>query len=190
MSFVRPLMRPVATDLSDRSHQRPNKTHSPRQVYRVKEKKEEVHTTVEPEKAKADDEVQICNIKMDVSVASTRPMVFGKSVNPSIQRPIMANDHEASSSNSTSKYFQPRWCPSGLTRTQRRKLQCLRAQEKKEKEFKRLRDKQSNHYRPMVPQGKVWRVKEVDQPARPIEPPQETGLTGTSDWSDRYKRSV
>jgi len=76
-----------------------------------------------------------------------------------------ANDHEASSSNSTSKYFQPRWCPSWLTRTQRRKLQRLRAQEKKEKEFKRLRDKQSNHYRLMVPQGKVWRVKTADQPA-------------------------
>ena len=95
-------------------------------------------------KAKADDEVQICNIKVDVSVASTRPMVFDKSVNPPVQRPIMDNDHEASSSNSTSKYFQPRWCPPGLTRTQRRKLQRL---------------------------CKVWRVKAVDQPARPVKPP-------------------
>jgi len=134
-------------------------------VYRVKKKKDEVHTTVDPEKAKADDEVQICNIKVDVSVASTRPMVFDKSVNPPVQRPIMDNDHEASSSNSTSKYFQPRWCPPGLTRTQRRKLQHLCAQEKKDQEFKRLRDKQFNNYRPMVPQGKVWRVKVVDQPA-------------------------
>jgi len=158
-------VRPVAADRSDRSHQRPGKAHSPRQVYRVKEKKEEVQPTIDPEKAKADDVVQIGNIKVVVNDAGTRPMVFGKSVNPSIQRPIMANDHEASSSNSTSKYFQPRWCPSGLTRTQRRKLQRLRAQEKKEKEFKRLRDKQSDHYRPMVPRGKVWRVKAVDQPA-------------------------
>ena len=77
----------------------------------------------------------------------------------------MANDHEASSSSSTSKYFQPRWCLPGLARTQRRKLQRLRAQEKKEQEFKRLRDKQFNHYRPMVPQGKEWRVKVVDQQA-------------------------
>jgi len=134
--------------------------------------------------------VQIGNIKVVVNDAGTRPMVFGKSVNPSIQRPIMANDHEASSSNSISKYFQPRWCPSGLTRTQRRKLQRLRAQEKKEKEFKRLRDKQSNHYKPMVPQGKVWRVKAVDQPARPVKPPQETGLTGTSGQSDRPEQPV
>jgi len=125
-----------------------------------------------------------------VNDAGTRPMVFVKSVNPSIQRPIMANDREASSSSSTSKYYQPRWCPPGLTRTQRRKLQRLRAQVKKEQEFKRLRDKQSNHYRPMVPQGKVWRVKTVDQPARSVEPPQAIGLTGTSDRSDLPEQPV
>jgi len=83
-----------------------------------------------------------------VNDAGTRPMVFGKSVNPSIQRPIMANDREDSSSSSTSKYFQPRWCPPRWTRTQRRKLQRLRAQVKTEQEFKRLRDRQFNHYRP------------------------------------------
>ena len=77
-----------------------------------------------------------------------------------------------------------------MTCTQRRKLQCLRAQEKKEKEFKRLRDKQSNHYRPMVPQDKVWRVKAVDQPARPVKPPQETGLTGTSNRFDCPEQPV
>ena len=131
-------------------------------MYRVKKKKDEVHTTVDPEKAKADDEVQICNIKVDVSVASTRLMVFDKSVNPPVQRPIMDNDHEASSCNSTSKYFQPRWCPPGLTCTQKRKLQCLRVQEKKEQEIQKLRDKQFNQCRPMVPQDKIWRVKATD----------------------------
>jgi hypothetical protein len=117
-------------------------------------------------------------------------MVFEKLVNPPVQRSIMDNDHEASNSNSTSKYIQPRWCPPGLTRTQRRKMQHLRAQEKKDQEFKRLRDKQFNNYRPMVPQGKVWRVKAADQPAQPAEPPQVTGLTGTSDRSDRPEQPV
>ena len=182
-------VRGVSLHRSDRSHRRPVKVRSPRQVYRVKKKKDEVHTTIDPEKAKVDDEVQICNIKLDVSVASTRPMVFDKSVNPPVQRPIMDNDHEASSSNSTSKYFQPRWCPPGLTRTQRRKLQRLRAQEK-DQEFKRLRDKQFNNYRPMFPQGKVWRVKAVDQPARLVEPPQATDLTSTGDRSDRPEQPV
>ena len=42
----------------------------------------------------------------------------------------------------------------------------------------------------MVPQGKVWRVKAVDQLARPVDPPQATGLTGTSDRSDRLEQPV
>ena len=159
-------------------------------MYRVKEKKEEVQSTIDSKKIKANIVVQIGNIKVTVNDVGTRPMVFDKSVNPYVQRPIMDNDHEASNSNSTSKYFQLRWCPPGLTYTQRRKLQRLRAQEKKDQEFKRLRDKQFNNYRPMVPQGKVWRVKVVDQPARPVESPQAIGLTGTSDRSDRPEQPV
>ena len=114
---------------------------------------------------------------MAVDNVGKKSIVFGKSVNSPIQRPTRANDHQAGSSSSASKHFRPRWCPLGLTRTQKRMLQRLRFQEKKEQEFKRLRDKQFNNYRPMVPQDKVWRVKVVDQPARPVEPPQATGLT-------------
>ena len=111
---------------------------------------------VGPEKTIADDVVQISDVKMVINDVSKRPMVFGKSVNPSVQRSIMANDHKASSgkassSSSASKYFQPRWCPSGLTRTQKRKLQHLRFQEKKEQEIMKLKDKQFNQRRPMVP---------------------------------------
>jgi len=119
------LVRPVTTDQSDRSHHGSCQFHSPRQVYRVKENKEEVQSIVDLEKIKADAVVQIGNIKVVVIEAGTRPMVLGKSVDTSVQRLIMADDHEASSNTTTSKYFQPRWCPSGLTRTQKRKLQCL-----------------------------------------------------------------
>jgi hypothetical protein len=63
-----------------------------------------------------------------------------------------ANDHEASGSNS--KYFLLRWCPPGLTRTQRRKLQRLRFQEKREKELEKQRGVAFNQYKPMVPQEK------------------------------------
>ena len=116
-----------------------------------------------------------------------KKIMFGKSVNSPVQRPIRANDHQAGSSSSASKHFRPRWCPPGLTRTQKRKLQHLRVQEKKEQEIQKLRDKQFNQCRPMVPQGKVWRVKSADQPARPVKPSQATGLTGTSDRSDRLE---
>ena len=42
----------------------------------------------------------------------------------------------------------------------------------------------------MVPQGKVWRVKAVDQPAQPVELPQATGLTGSSNRSDCPEQPV
>jgi hypothetical protein len=96
------------------------------------EEERRVQSTIDSLKIKVDAVVQIDNIKVDVNEAGTRPMVFGKSFNTFVQRPIMADDHEASSSSTTtSKYFQSSWCPSGLTRTQKRKLQRLRCLEKK-----------------------------------------------------------
>jgi len=159
-------------------------------VYYVKEKKEHVQSTVDSEKIKPDAVVQIGNIKVDVNEAGTRPMVLGKSVDTSVERPIMADDHEASSSITTSKYFQPRWCPSGLTGTQKRKLQRLRCQKKKGHEDEKLKAGQLKKCRPIIPQSKVWRVKSADQPAGPVGPPLPTGLTGIADRSDRPDQPV
>ena len=75
----------------------------------------------------------------------------------------MANDHEADSSKIVAdKYHQPRWCPSSLTHTQKRKLQRLRNKEKREQEEEKLRDEDFNRYKPMFPQGKVWKIKAAD----------------------------
>jgi hypothetical protein len=101
----------------------------------------------------------------------------------------MADNHEASSS-STDKYSQPRWCPPGLTHTQKRRLQRLRCQEQKEQEAERLRDEQLNKYKPIFPQSKVWRVKSANQPAGPVEPPLQTDLTGIANRSDRLEQPV
>ena len=109
---------------------------------------------------------------------------FCKSVDTSVQRPIVADDHEASSNTKISKYFQPRWCPSGLTHTQKRKLQCLWCQEKKGHEVEKLKAGQFNKCRPIVPQSKVWRVKSAHQPAGPVGPPLSTGLTRIADRSE------
>ena len=94
--------------------------------------------------------------------AQKGPMIVEKSVNIS-QKLVLANDHEASSSNPNDqdkeKYFQPRWCLPGLSHSQKRRLQCLRRQEQKEQEAEKLREEHFNKYRPMVPQGKEWRAK-------------------------------
>ena len=59
--------------------------------------------TIDPEKIKADAVVQIGDIEVAVEDVSKRPMVSGKSVNPSVQRLIMPNYHRANSSSSASK---------------------------------------------------------------------------------------
>jgi hypothetical protein len=64
---------------------------------------------------------------------------------------VAANDHEASGSKSRLECFLLRWCPPGLTHTQRRKLQRLRLREKREKELEKKRDEDFNSYRSMVP---------------------------------------
>ena len=116
-----------------------------------------------------------------------KPMLLFKLVDVPSQRLVMANDHEASGSKSiANKYHQPRWCPLGLTHTQKRKLQRLHNKERKEQEAEKMRDEHFNKYRPMIPQGKVWKIKTADQPAGPVGPTQLTGQTGQPDWSDRF----
>jgi hypothetical protein len=47
----------------------------------------------------------------------------------------------------------------------------LRLREKREKELEKRRDEDFNSYRPMVPQGKEWRVKIVTQ-TEAVKPPE------------------
>ena len=112
-------VRPVTSDRSDRSHQRPGQVPAPRFEYRIKEKKEEQKPVADPEKPKTD-VVQIGEIKVPIKDTGKKPMDIEKSVEVPSQKPVMANDHEAGSSKGVAdKYHQPRWCPSGLTHTQK-----------------------------------------------------------------------
>ena len=116
----------------------------------MKKKKLEVQSEATAEKAKADTIVQD---------KGKEPMVINKSATssaPPVQKPFTANNHEAGGSKVADKYHQPRWCPEGLTHTQKRKLQRLRNKEKREQEAEKARDEYFNKYRPMIPQGKVW----------------------------------
>ena len=120
-------------------------------------------------------------------------MIIEKPVKVS-QKLVLANDHEANSNNlkdqDKEKYFQPRWCPPGLTHTQERRLQHLRCQEQMEKEAEKLRDEIFDECRPRFPQGKMWRVKTVDQPTGPVGLLQPTGQTNVPDRSDRSEQLV
>jgi hypothetical protein len=94
-----------------------------------------------------------------------------------------------SGSGDNSKYFLPRWCPPSLTHTQRRKLQRLRFQEKREKELEKQRDEAFNQYKPMIPQGKEWRVKTSSQPAS-VRPVEDVGQTDDSETPPNFSSSV
>ena len=98
---------------------------------------------------------------------------------PLNDKPILAivpkatsNDHEAGSSQTEvtrprdPKYTQPKWCPPGITKTQKRKLQRARNREKAEKEAEQARDAEFNAERPMVP-NQVW-VPKLNPPPSPL----------------------
>ena len=59
-------VRPVHTDRSDWSHQRPGQAPVPRFEYRIKERKEEQKLVTDSEKLKADFVVQIGEIKVPI----------------------------------------------------------------------------------------------------------------------------
>ena len=87
---------------------------------------------VDSEKAPAAKVVQVEDGKGKAHDVQEGLVFVEKPVNIS-QKLVLANDHEASSSNlkgqDKEKYFQPRWCPPGLTHTQKKRLQRLRRQE-------------------------------------------------------------
>ncbi|KAK1668451.1 hypothetical protein QYE76_056610 [Lolium multiflorum] len=80
-----------------------------------------------------------------------------------------ANDHEASTSKAKPrdpKYTQPKWCPLGLTKTQKRRLQRMRNQEKVEHTAEKRRDEffDKTHRVPY----KKWVLKKVEGAAVPM----------------------
>jgi hypothetical protein len=60
-----------------------------------------------------------------------------------------------------SKYLQPRWCPLGLTRTKKRKLQRLRLAKMQEREQEKQWDKQFDEIKPRTLPKQEWRRKEA-----------------------------
>jgi hypothetical protein len=92
-----------------------------RQEYRVKEKKDELEPMqVDSEKVPIVKVVQVEDEKARIQDAQKGLMIVEESVDIS-QKLVLANNREASGSNSKvqgkEKYFQPRWCPPGLTHT-------------------------------------------------------------------------
>jgi hypothetical protein len=82
------------------------------------------------------------------------PMIFGELANTTKQEDM------STIKTADPKYSMPRWCPAGLTRSQKRKLQRLRAKENQEKEAEKIFNDTHPQYPP--PQKK-WRPKTVEE---------------------------
>jgi hypothetical protein len=83
-------------------------------------------------------------------------VIFGESAN--------TNEKEGTAVNKTAdpKYSMPRWCLSGLTRSQKRKLQRLRAKENQEKEaekYSMTRIHSIRHHKRDGDQGPLRKIK-------------------------------
>jgi hypothetical protein len=80
------------------------------------------------------------------------------------------------------KYSMPRWCPAGLTRSQKRKLQRLRAKEHQEKEAEKIFNDTHPQYPPLQ---KKWRPKVVEEKQSATKIENKTALVqhpaGTTD---------
>jgi hypothetical protein len=145
-----------------------------KKVYKPKIREEEVQEmNIDPERTTSLDIIQIGTMNVPTEGSGKRPVVLNnQAVTPTQKGFVVAtNDHEASGSKSRLECFLLRWCPPDLTHTQRQKLQRLRLHEKREKEPEKQRDDVFNSYRPMVSQGKEWRVKTVPQ-TKAVKPPE------------------
>ena len=70
-------VRPVHTDRSDRSQQRPAQSHPPKQEYHIKEKEDEVQPLqVDSRKTIVDDGVQVGDVNVVVKDVGKKPMAF------------------------------------------------------------------------------------------------------------------
>jgi hypothetical protein len=81
-------------------------------------------------------------------------MIFGESANTNQKGGTVVNK------TTDPKYSMPRWCPSGMTRSQKQKLQRLRAKENQEKEAEKIFNDTHPQY---PPPKKRWRPKVVEE---------------------------
>jgi hypothetical protein len=100
------------------------------------------------------DIIKIGTADVVIQKESEGPMIFGESTNTT------KKEDTTTIKTADPKYSMPRWCPAGLTRSQKRKLQRLRAKESQEKEAEKIFNDTHPQY---PPSQKKWRPKAVEE---------------------------
>jgi hypothetical protein len=79
----------------------------------------------------------------------------------------------------------PQWCPSGLTSTQKRRLQRLRKKKLEEETAEKARDDHFNSFRPMQPPKQEWKPKrKAEDEPMPDQKEKTEELTESDDETD------
>jgi ribosomal protein S2 len=86
------------------------------------------------EKTTTDDAIQIGTRQVKLDREFNGPIIIDDQVDTVMEHVVPDRKEEKANKLVDSKYLQPRWCPPGLTRTQKWKLQQLRLLEMREKE--------------------------------------------------------
>jgi hypothetical protein len=112
------------------------------------------HIPAATERTTKKDIIKIGTADVIIQEDSEGLMIFGESANTT------KKEDTATIKTADPKYSMPRWCPAGLTWSQKRKLQHLRAKENQEKEEEKIFNDTHPQYPP--PQKK-WRPKAVEE---------------------------
>jgi hypothetical protein len=90
------------------------------------------HMPAATERTTKKDIIKIGTTDVVIQKESEVPRVFGESANTT------KKEDTATIKTVDPKYSMPRWCPAGMTRSQKQKLQRLRAKENQEKEAEKI----------------------------------------------------
>jgi hypothetical protein len=112
------------------------------------------HIPAATERTTKKDIIKIGTADIIIQEDNEGPMIFGESANTTKKQDT------ATIKTADPKYSMPRWCPAGLTRSQKRKLQRLRAKENQKKEAEKIFNDTHPQY---PPPHKKWRPKVVEE---------------------------
>jgi hypothetical protein len=112
------------------------------------------HMPAATERTTKKDIIKIGTSDVVIQKKSEGPMIFGESAN------TKKTEDTTAFKIADPKYYMSRWCPVGLTWSQKRKLHRLRAKENQEKEAKKIFNDTHPQY---PPTQKKWRPKAVEE---------------------------
>jgi hypothetical protein len=112
------------------------------------------HIPAATERTTKKDVIKIGTADVVIQEDNKGSMIFGESANTT------KKEDTTTIKTADPKYSMPRWCPAGLTRSQKQKLQRLRAKESQEKEAEKIFNDTHPKYPP--PQKK-WRPKAIEE---------------------------